>query len=135
MVPGQWTPVLKFLIDECLSPQLAGVAREQNCLGMHVNWYKRSGYPDHAHAAFAIGEGSIFVTNNGADYKPIYKALDIHPGLVVILPVVRGPIQADLFEKVVRRLLEMPDTINKLVEIDEAGNITISEFPPFRDNF
>lgn len=126
--------MLKFLIDECLSPQLAGVAREQGCMAMHVNWYNRSGYPDHSHAAFALGEGSILVTNNGADYKPIYKAFDIHPGLVVILPVVLGPIQADLFELVVKRLLEYPDTINKLIEIDKLGEITISDFPPFRDN-
>jgi predicted nuclease of predicted toxin-antitoxin system len=124
----------KFLIDECLSPQLAGVAREYGCFALHVNWLSRSGYSDRSHAAFALAEEMILVTNDGADYSAIYRAIDLHPGLVVILPVVKRPIQQSLFRAVVERLVMERDVINKLIEIDEEGAITISEFPPFRDN-
>ena len=60
--------------------------------------------------------------------------MDIHPGLVVILPSIRRVDQIDLFEAVIRRLEEEPDTVNKLVEIDEAGAISIQDFPPPQRN-
>jgi hypothetical protein len=85
-------------------------------------------------AARELAEEMILVTNDGADYSAIYRAIDLHPGLVVILPVVKRPIQQSLFRAVVERLVMERDVINKLIEIDEEGAITISEFPPFRDN-
>ena len=126
--------MLKFLIDECLSPQLAGLAHELGHAATHVNWLQLDGERDQVIAVYAVAADHILVTNNGVDFRPIYRALDVHPGLVVILPSLRRIEQIGLFEAVIRRLEAEQDLINKLVEIDAAGVISVTDLPPNRHN-
>lgn len=77
--------MLKFLIDECLSPVLAGRARQRGYEAFHVNWLQKSGYKDYALMPYVLGGDYVFVTNNGVDFKTLYNALEVHPGLVVLL--------------------------------------------------
>jgi predicted nuclease of predicted toxin-antitoxin system len=124
----------KFLIDECLSPALAGLAHEAGHVASHVNFLKLNNTRDQVIAVYAVAEDYVFVTNNGADYKPIYKALDLHPGLVVILPNRRRVEQVAMFREVMRRLEDEPDTVNKLIEVDGEGRVSIRDFPPLSEN-
>jgi predicted nuclease of predicted toxin-antitoxin system len=126
--------MFKFLIDECLSPSLASRAHSLGMDAIHVTWVNKKGYPDYALAPYAIGGDYVLVTNNGVDFKPIYRALDLHPGLIVIIPSVPKADQWRLFVCVVERLSEERDIVNKLVEIDIDSNITIENFPPLSLN-
>jgi predicted nuclease of predicted toxin-antitoxin system len=126
--------MLKFLIDECLSPKLAGLARELGYDATHVNWVNLHRTRDDLIAVYAVMMDYVLVTNNGSDYKPIYRSLDVHPGLVIILPSIRRVDQLALFEAVVGRLEGEPDVVNKLIEVDMHTNITITDFPPFQSN-
>jgi predicted nuclease of predicted toxin-antitoxin system len=58
---------VKFLIDECLSPELAGRARAQGFHeSMHVTWLGMRSKKDWAIVRRAVGEGFVLVTNNTA---------------------------------------------------------------------
>jgi predicted nuclease of predicted toxin-antitoxin system len=126
--------MFKFLIDECLSPLLANAAQADGHEGIHVNWRSLGGKKDRAIAAYAIAEEWVIVTNNGADYRALYRAMDVHPGLVVIVPAVNRDDQLRLFRAVLARLGTERDLINKLIEIDLNATVTITDFPPFQDN-
>ncbi|HEX8447130.1 MAG TPA: DUF5615 family PIN-like protein [Sphingomonas sp.] len=126
--------MLRFLIDECLSPAIALKAISLEIEATHLNWFNQAGYRDQSLIPLVLQGDYIFVTNNGVDFRPIYRSMDIHPALIVILPSVPKVKQVDLFLVVLDCLQREPDTINKLIEIDADGVITIADFPPFRDN-
>ena len=124
----------RFLIDECLSPELATEAKARGFHALHVNWANMSGYRDEVVAVYAMGGDYIFVTNNGVDFRPIYRLLEMHVGLVVIIPSLKKPGQLRLFNQIMDRLESERDIVNKLVEIDETGVITIADWPPLLSN-
>lgn len=130
MGKGKWAPVHRFLIDECCSPSLASVAHTRGYEATHVGYLDRLGYPDQSHAIRATAENWIFVTNNGADFRPIYRTLDLHCGLVIILPSVRRSRQRELFAAVLDRLENMPDTVNQLIEVDASASVSVTAWPP-----
>ena len=125
----------RFLIDECCSPSLASVADKRGFEATHVAYLDRLGYPDQSHAIRATAENWIFVTNNGADTRPIYRSLDLHCGLVIILPSVRRSRQRERFAAVLDRLESMPDTVNQLIEVDANASVTVTAWPPERSNW
>lgn len=120
----------RFLIDECCSPSLAAVAHKRGYEATHVGYLDRLGYPDQSHAIRATAENWILVTNYGADFRPIYRTLELHCGLVIILPSVRRNRQRELFSAVLDRLETMPDTINRLIEVDTDAAVSVIEWPP-----
>ena len=48
-----------FLIDECLTPNLAGLAKELGYHGEHVNEVALARSPDSLLAAFAVGREAV----------------------------------------------------------------------------
>jgi predicted nuclease of predicted toxin-antitoxin system len=125
--------MFNFLIDECVSPKLASKAKERGYNAYHVTWLQLEGYRDTALATYAVGNDAIIVTNNGVDFRPIYTSLDVHPGLVVIIPSCNQLKQIDLFERVLDRLEAERDVINKLIEVTLDGVVSVSGFPMFKD--
>lgn len=72
------------------------------------------------------------VTNNASDFRALYGATDLHPGLVILVPNVVQEKQVLMFRVAIKRLTELDDTINKLLEVDIDGeNITFKlyDFP------
>lgn len=126
--------MFNFLIDECVSPELASKAKERGHNAFHVTWLQLEGYRDNALSLYAMGSDAIIVTNNGVDFRPIYRAMDVHPGLVVIIPSCKKALQLSLFDRVLDRLEAERDTVNKLIEVMLDGTVTVEDFPPFRDN-
>jgi predicted nuclease of predicted toxin-antitoxin system len=86
--------VSKFLIDECLSPALALLAREQGFVeSSHVTWLGKSGWKDWELRAFILEQDWTFVTRNSVDFRgPAdqpgshgqYADVLLHAGLVCI---------------------------------------------------
>jgi predicted nuclease of predicted toxin-antitoxin system len=126
--------MFNFLIDECVSPGLASKAKERGHNAFHVTWLQLEGYRDNALSLFALGNDAIMVTNNGVDFRPIYRSMDVHPGLVVIIPSCNKQRQLALFDLVLDRLEAERDVVNKLIEVALDGTVTVEKFPPFRDN-
>jgi len=77
--------VAGFLIDECLSQELADQARERGYFALAASrmWRLRK-RDDYRVARYALARDLILVTNDRYDFEAIYKRLEIHPGIVFI---------------------------------------------------
>jgi hypothetical protein len=78
-------------------------------------------------------EGFRFGNEQCADFRTLYGAADLHPGLVILLPNVPQEKQVLMFRVAIKKLAELDDAINKLLEVDIDGeNITLRlyDFPP-----
>jgi hypothetical protein len=74
---------VKFLIDECLSPDLAKLARESGYPeSSHVRWLGLAGAKDHVVTRRAVDDGYVLVTHNTTDFRGLYGREDLHVGLV-----------------------------------------------------
>jgi len=86
--------VPKFLIDECLSPDLAALARERGFFeSSHVIWLGKAGWKDWELKRFILEQDWTFVTRNSGDFrgpadqpgsKGQYAGVPIHAGLICI---------------------------------------------------
>ncbi len=123
----------RFLFDECLSLDLTYIAHGLGYQATSVRDLNRLGDPDTAIAAYAVAGDWIVVTNNRADYVRLYSRVDLHPGLIILLPSVGPDQQVRLFAGVTE-MLEGFDPTNSLIEVDRAGEITITGWPPARRN-
>jgi predicted nuclease of predicted toxin-antitoxin system len=119
---------IRFLIDECLSSGLVELAQSGIEI-VHVNHRGLTGQPDSVIARWCLDHDHALITNNGRDFRMLYARLAIHPGLVVILPSITRERQQVLLGKGLIAVATLHDTINKLVEIDMAGDVTVSDWP------
>jgi predicted nuclease of predicted toxin-antitoxin system len=118
--------VIKLLIDECLTPDLADIARARWIEASHVARIGYKSAPDWSLVEFAVRSDFGSVTNNARDYRRLYQKVDLHPGLLIIVPQGRHHQQVALFRKLLDYLESSPDIVNQLVEIDDAGHVTVT---------
>ena len=65
---------MKFLIDECLSPTLAALARERGYPeSTHVTWLGLRARPDWALVRRAVADGYVLLTNDRGDFAPLIE--------------------------------------------------------------
>lgn len=123
--------VPKLLIDECLSPDLALLARERGFVeSSHVTWLGKAGWKDWELKRFVLEQDWTFVTRNSGDFRgPVeepgaqgqYAGIPIHAGLVCI----NGPermtaeVEVELFG-IVLDAIGMTEIINEVIEINLA---------------
>ncbi len=120
---------MKFLIDECLSPALAKVAKDKgHGETSHVVWMGLAGRKDWELTPIILGGDWTFVTKNSVDFrgpkdtpgsKGQYADVAIHAGLICL----NGPpgmdldMQIELFEQALQELEVAPDLVNQVLEI------------------
>ena len=96
---------MKFLIDECLSPSLAAIARERGFPeSTHVTWLGLGSRPDWAVIRRAVDDGYALVTNNRADFTSLMEREPVHPGLIC-LNVAHGLMRLDVQQELFRQAL------------------------------
>jgi predicted nuclease of predicted toxin-antitoxin system len=118
--------VIKLLIDECLTPDLVDIARARWIEAAHVSRIGYTSAADWALVEFALQADFAFVTNNARDFRRLYKRVELHPGLLIIVPQGRYELQISLFRKILDHIESHPDTVNRLIEIDESGRVTVT---------
>lgn len=125
---------MKFLIDECLSPNLAELARELGHSGStHVTWLGLGSAKDWTIARRAVDEGFVFVTNNRVDFLKLYKREELHGGLVCLNAAYKamdGEQQRRLFTLALARLGRQ-EPYNDVLEITlaEDGTVAVDRYP------
>ncbi|MFP5236011.1 MAG: DUF5615 family PIN-like protein [Acidobacteriota bacterium] len=125
----------KLLIDECLSAELALMAREQgHHEASHVVWIGKSGWKDWELKRVLLDEDWALVTKNSADFrgprtapgsKGQYANVPLHAGLVCL----NGPVgmdlalQRELFAEALDELDVDGDLTNQILEVtlEETG--------------
>jgi hypothetical protein len=69
---------VKFLIDECLSPELVAIARAcGHGESTHVTWLGMR-----PSCAARLPTGYVLVTNNTTDFRALLQREEMHAGLV-----------------------------------------------------
>ncbi len=124
---------MRFLIDECLKPDLALLAHRVQFEAISVRDLGMCGAKDWDIAAYVIENDFVLVTHNSKDFRhtngsPGYLTQEqLHPGLICLntdgRPMTPG-VQMDLFETALQFLLEnsITDLMNQVVEIDYVGD-------------
>lgn len=135
---------MKFLIDECLSPELVKRAHARGYgESSHVVWLGRGGAKDWELRPVILDGDWTFVTRNAVDFRgPAsapgsrgqYAGVAIHAGLVCL----DGPegldlaLQLELFEQALDELAADGDLVNQVLEIvadDQALHIRRYRLP------
>lgn len=125
---------MRFLIDECLHESLAEVAHAAGFDAIHVNYLGLSGKTDEELAARIARDEYTFVTNNRLDFLRLFGAMELHAGLVVLVPNVIPALQRALFEAAILYLAGR-EPINAALEVTVEGNrIRCVEYPLPRGN-
>lgn len=122
--------MIRFLIDECLSPVLAAEAHQRGFETHHVNWLALNTKSDRAILPQIIGGDFTFVTNNGRDFLRLYRGVDVHAGLLVILPSVGTADQCRLFGAALDAIIAAGNDITgELVEVTRDGTVRFRRYP------
>lgn len=130
---------MKFLIDECLSEELAKLARDRGHEeASHVRWIGKGGAKDWELLPVILDGDWVFVTKNACDFrgpsdapgaKGEYAKAELHAGLVCL----NGPpgmdldLQLDLFDAAMDELERDPDLVNQVLEVS-AATLAAAEF-------
>jgi predicted nuclease of predicted toxin-antitoxin system len=119
---------VKFLIDECLSPEPAVIARARGFHeSTHVTWLGMRSRKDWTILGRAIKEGFILVTNNTVDFTALYEREEIHAGLVClnVAPNLMGlEIQKGLFLLALAKLATV-EPVNEVLNITLDADDTV----------
>jgi len=120
---------MKFLLDECLSPELTKRAHARGYgESSHVVWLGRAGLKDWELKGLILKDDWTFVTRNSIDFrgpaekpgtKGQYADVAIHAGLICL----NGPpgmdleMQTELFDQAMEELEADADLVNQVLEI------------------
>jgi len=120
---------VKFLVDECLSPELALRARASGFgESSHVVWLGRGGQKDWRLKPLILEGDWTFVTKNSIDFRgpagnpgsrAQYANVAIHGGLICL----NGPpgmdldMQLELFDQALVEIAADSDLVNQVLEI------------------
>ena len=119
---------MRFLVDECLSPDLVAIARDRGFFqSMHVTWLGLTSKKDWAIVQRAVKDGYVLVTNNTTDFTSLVGREKVHAGLVC-LNVAPGymnlEVQRRLFEHALDQFDEK-EPINEVLEITLTTGQTV----------
>jgi predicted nuclease of predicted toxin-antitoxin system len=109
---------VRLLVDECLSPALVREARQFDIDAYHLLHVGRAASQDWEVVAYAVAHDMILVTNNASDFRRLYAAQELHPGLVILVPNVGREMQLQLFREALARLRDLGELVNRALEID-----------------
>jgi len=111
---------MRFLIDECLHESLVEVAHGAGFEATHVNHVGLSGKPDWVLADRIVKDEFTFVTNNRVDFIRLFGRMELHAGLIIIVPNASPTIQRAMFEAAILYLAGK-ELINAAIEVSLEG--------------
>lgn len=87
-----------MFIDECLSTALVAVAKSRGIVADYGPHIGKRGWQDWNIVLFALENDYVVVTNNRRHFLKEYIKLNLHNGLLVIVPNVERNDRIRLFE-------------------------------------
>jgi predicted nuclease of predicted toxin-antitoxin system len=119
---------MKFLVDECMHTSLVEVAHEFGFVAHHISHMGMAGLKDWQVMERVIREEFTLVTNNKTDFVALFNRLELHPGLVVIVPNVAPAQQRIMFRAAITHIGPR-DMVNTVVEVEQfETQIKCSEY-------
>lgn len=100
---------------------------------MHVNHLGLRAESDRELLRIVAEEDWVLVTNNAIEFRGRYRQIELHPGVVFLLPVVRRNAQLKLFDVALDHVRQHPDMVNTPLDVmfDKAGTpvVTVYRLP------
>jgi hypothetical protein len=59
----------------------------------------------------------VLVTNNAIEFRGRYRRVELHPGVVFLVPAVRGAEQIKLFRAALDYVQQYPDLVNRALDV------------------
>ena len=123
---------MRFLIDECLSPDLVQIAIDREFDAAPVVHRRLQGKPDRTIVEYAVSNRHVLVTNDAKDFIPLVGEEAIHCGLVCLNisdGLASRDTQCRLFEIALNELGEN-EPVNKIIEItlDSDAEVTTNRY-------
>ena len=95
----------------------------------YVTHLGKAGWQDWNLVRFAVANDYIIVTDNRRDFLKQYAKLDLHAGIVILIPKGTRGQQMRLFEKALDVFsARNDDLVNKLVEVGRDGRVHIRDW-------
>lgn len=113
---------MRFLIDECLHESLVGVAHDAGFEATHVNHLGLSGKLDWELTDRIVADEFTFVTNNRVDFIRLFGRMELHAGLIILVPNVIPSLQRALFEAALRYIAGR-ELINVVIEVTVVSKV------------
>jgi predicted nuclease of predicted toxin-antitoxin system len=112
----------RFLVDENLSVLLPQTAHARGYEAIHINHYGLRQAKDWDILKIVAEEDWILVTNNAFEFRGRYQKLEVHPGVVFLLPAVPRLQQIELFSAALDVINWSPDMLNTALDVTYAGS-------------
>jgi predicted nuclease of predicted toxin-antitoxin system len=112
----------RFLVDENLSVLLPQAAHVRGYEATHINHYGLRQSKDWDILKIVSEEDWTLVTNNAFEFRGRYQRLEMHPGVVFLLPTVSRLQQIELFAAALDVISQAPDLVNTALDVTYAGN-------------
>ena len=123
----------RFLIDENLSPALVEPARRRGFEAMHVNYLGLRTETDWDLLKVIAEQDWVLVTNNAIEFRGRYRDIELHPGVIFLLPAVRRAEQLRLFEAALHHVSTDGDIVNRALDVafdhNRAAIVTAYDLP------
>ena len=88
---------------------------------MHVNHLGLRTEADWDLLQVVAAQDWVLVTNNAIEFRGRYRQIELHPGVVFLVPVVRRDGQLRLFEAALNHVLMRPDLVNMALDVTFDG--------------
>lgn len=119
----------RLLIDENLSVALPPVAHARGFECAHVAHQGFQTWKDWSLMEEVASSDWVLVTNNAVEFRGRYRQIDLHPGVVFIIPNVRRPQQIELFEAALSDIEADPELINRALDVTyDGGDIVVQRY-------
>lgn len=115
---------MRFLIDECLHESLVGVAHAAGFEATHVNHLGLSGKADWELVERIAEDEFTFVTNNRIDFIRLFGEMELHAGLIIIVPNTVPDVQRALFRAALQ-FVHGKELINTVIEVSLKGDTVL----------
>jgi hypothetical protein len=92
---------------------------------MHAAWVNLEHAADWEIAVLAAERDYVVVTNNRRDFVRLHARLEVHNGLIIIVPRVRRPEQVRLFELALDSAARQDSLVNMLIEVHADGTVEV----------
>ena len=120
----------RFLIDENLSPALVEPARERGFEAMHVNHLGLRTETDWDLLKVVAERDWVLVTNNAIEFRGRYREIELHPGVIFLLPAVRRTDQVRLFQAALDHVQVHADMVNRALDVtfDQERGVVVASY-------
>lgn len=110
----------RFFVDENLSVRLPETAHLRGYEATHINHYGLRQSKDWDILKIVAEEDWILVTNNAFEFRGRYQKLEVHPGVVFLIPTVSRLQQIELFAAALDAIDQSPDMMNTALDVTYA---------------